>query len=100
MRVNLEPRDTAVALAVFAATLALFALSPVRQFADSHYSLLLSESLLRDHTTRLDRFFVPPLDPARFPGLVAARGDDGHHWLPGLPYQLEASRGALYYRYP
>jgi hypothetical protein len=100
MRVNLEPRDAALAVATFAAALAIFALSPVRQFADSHYSLLLSESLLRDHTNSLDRFFVPPLDPTRFPGLVSDRRRDRPWWLPGLPYQIEASRGNLYYRYP
>jgi hypothetical protein len=100
MRVNPEPRDVALALATFAVALGVFALSPVRQFADSSYSLLLSESLLRNHTARLDRFFLPPLDPARFPGLVADSHASREHWPAGLPYQVEDSHGALYYRYP
>lgn len=87
----LERRDrwTAVALCVLCGFLYLE--SPVRQFGDSFYSLLLSESLLTHGSFRLDPFFEPPLEPHRYPG--TGGGDE-------LPYQIAAHGDHLYYGFP
>lgn len=78
------------AVAVFIVFLAIFALSPVRQFSDAAYSLLVSEVLLRDGSFALDAVIERPLDPTRHP--ASARGE--------LPYHLREHRGHLYYQYP
>ena len=64
--------------------------SPVRQYGDSEYSLLLAENLLRGGGFTLDRYFERPLDPGRYPGLR----DDG------LPYQVMEARGHVHYAFP
>lgn len=82
-------RWTAVALCILCAFLYLE--SPVRQFGDSFYSLLLSESLLTRGSFRLDPFFDLPLEPDRYPGMQSR--DE-------LPYQISTHGGHLYYEYP
>jgi hypothetical protein len=79
-----------VGLAILALTFGLFAGSPNRQVSDSHYSMLLSEHLYRTGSFALDPYFRRPLDPAKYPGLR-------DH---GLPYQVHAHRGHVYYVYP
>lgn len=100
MRVKCDGREMASAVATFVIALAVFIGSPVRQYADSYYSLLVSESLLRHGTSRLDRFFPLPLDSKRHPGLVPDRWREENRWPPGLPSQLEITGGSLRYRYP
>src|SRR4029077_20013585 len=82
-------RDTLVAVAVFVATLAIFGTSRVHQFADSYYSMLLSEHLLTRGSFVLDEHFALPLDPARYPGLHITPG--------GYPYQIEVVDSHAYY---
>ena len=82
--------DWIAAATLLVAFWAIFALSPVRQAGDPFYSILLGENLYRNGGFALDRFFQPPLNSARFPGLR----DDG------LPYHLERVGEHLYYRFP
>ena len=91
--------DVVLAAVLFAVAFLVFFLAPVRQFADSHYALLQSESLYRHHHADLDEFFPsPPLDPRRFPGLLPDQ--EFQWWEKGYPYQLErGSNGSLLYRY-
>jgi hypothetical protein len=77
-------------LAVFAVAFAVYLASPVRQLADSRYSLLVCEALLRDETLYLDRYFVQPLDPQRFPDVSPGR----------QPYQVEHVGGHLVSFFP
>lgn len=77
-------------LALFVLVAAAFWMTPVRDPADSRYSLLLSESLLRGTGFALDRYLPLPLDPAIYPGMDAD----------GLPYQIVREQGHLYYLYP
>jgi hypothetical protein len=79
-----------VYIATFATTCTVFLMSPVRQMADSRYTLLVCEALLRDGSLRLDRFFEPPLDPMRFPDLEGTR----------LPYPIEQRGSHLYSFFP
>ncbi len=73
---------------IFALTLIVFLLSPVRQVTDSRYSMLLTQSLLERGSFRLDDYGLArresELDKTFF-----GRGD----------YRLEALRGHVYY-YP
>lgn len=78
----------AVALAVFC--FAVFLASPNHPITDSHFTLLLSENLLRHHSFILDRYFVRPLDPARYPRLRPE----------GYPTQIRKENGHLYYFFP
>ena len=69
--------------------------SPVRQVADSRYTLLVSEALYRHHTVTLDRFFREPLDPAVYPGFLGGTAGPGSEH----PYQLQRTSTGLHYRY-
>jgi hypothetical protein len=75
---------------VFVVALVVFAVSEVQWIADSYYSILLSESLLRHGSPVLDRYFVAPLDPHDFPGI----GPDG------LPNHLVRVSDHLHYYFP
>ena len=79
-------------MALFVATLAIFGTSRVHQFADSYYSMLLSEHLLTRGSFVLDEHFQLPLDPARYPGLHITPG--------GCPYQIEVVDSHAYYFFP
>src|SRR5215207_1947386 len=74
---------------IFALTLIVFLLSPVRQVTDSRYSMLLSQSLLDRGSFRLDHYALPRHEPVW----------DETHFKYG-DYRLEASRGHVYYYYP
>ena len=83
--IKLEPWTGAL---VFALTLAVFLLSPVRQVTDSRYSMLLTQSLLDRGSFRLDGYALPRHAPG-WDTTFFKQGD----------YRLEASRGHVYY-YP
>jgi hypothetical protein len=91
-RVFVRERGALIAslVVVFFVSLAAFALSPNRQLADSHYSMLLSEEIYRHHDFYLDAYFKPPLDPAKYPGIAFGE----------YPYMIERDQGHLYYFYP
>src|SRR5437867_6192396 len=48
--------DRTIALLVFVVTLLVFIFSPSRQFSDSQFTILLSESLLKHHSFWLDGY--------------------------------------------
>jgi hypothetical protein len=74
---------------IFALTLIVFLLSPVRQVTDSRYSMLLTQSLLDHGSFRLDRYALPRHEP-EWDKSFFKQGD----------YRLEASRGHVYYYLP
>lgn len=76
-----------VALALWVGAVQLYRSSTRDQITDSQYQLLLSEALLRDHSFALDRYFKPPLDGQRYPGLMAQQPK--FQAAPGYPYQIE-----------
>jgi hypothetical protein len=82
-------RDPLVALFIFALLLTIFLSSPVRQVTDSQYSMMLSQSLLYRASFRLDHYALPRYEPEWY----------GYYFRSG-PYQLEASRGHVYYHLP
>ena len=78
---------------LFVITLIVFWLSPVTQVSDSHYSLLLSDSLLRHRSFRLDHYALPRYEPQ------AGVRDD--YVANGPIWQLEiAKNNHLYYYFP
>lgn len=68
----------------------VFLASPNHPVTDSHFTMLLSENLLRNHSFALDRYFVRPLDPAKYPRLRPE----------GYPTQIREENGHLYYFFP
>jgi len=92
-----RPVGTAAGAAVFAALLAVYALSPVQNVGDARYTVLLAESLLRHGSPALERYFAPPLDPERTPGVLPWRSEPPRR--AGMPYQLEwnGERATLLY---
>jgi hypothetical protein len=84
--IKLEPLTGAL---IFAVTLAVFLLSPVRQVTDSRYSMLLTQSLLDRGSFRLDGYALPRHAP-EWDTTFFKQGD----------YRLEASRGHVYYYLP
>jgi hypothetical protein len=74
---------------IFALTLLVFLLSPVRQVTDSRYSMLLTQSLLDRGSFRLDHYALPRHEP-EWDKTFFKHGD----------YRLEASRGHVYYYLP
>lgn len=82
--------DRFVALVIFIATFLVFFFSVNFEDGDSRYSLLVSQSLVARHTFRLDGYGlpVPPLTKS------------GQSYADGEVYQLEASRGHIYYTFP
>lgn len=83
----LRRRDAWAGLLIFCVTFSLFFISPVYQVSDSHYSMLLSENLLKHGTFAMDRYFVQPLDAAKYPGFDAGTG---------LPRYIEVKNQHLY----
>ena len=65
---DLNRREFRRTSAVFLVPLVIFVLSPVGQFSDTTYSLLVSECLYKHGTFALDRYIEPPLDPDNYPG--------------------------------
>jgi hypothetical protein len=84
--------DSLTGVLIFALSLLVFWFSPVRQVTDSHYSMLLSESLLRHRSFALDGFNLPRLEPN------ASTRD--HYVMNGDIWQLELARGHIYYYFP
>ncbi len=82
--------DIRLGATIFVLSLIVFLLSPVHQILDSHYSMLLSENLIKHGSFELDPYFVPPLDRKLYPGTSA--GD--------IPYSIERVNGHLYYYFP
>ncbi|HYG83058.1 MAG TPA: hypothetical protein VD861_21860 [Pyrinomonadaceae bacterium] len=83
-------RNTAAALTVFALALSIFLFSRIRQVADSHYSMLLSQSLLSHRSFTLDAYALPRHEPAWH----------GYYFKNGPVYQIEVAGGHLYYHLP
>ncbi len=69
---------------------AVFSMSRIHQFADSHYSMLVSESLLHHGTFTLDSYAIPRLAPKQQIGYVSN----------GSIYQLELVNEHIYYFMP
>jgi len=63
--------DWLLALLLAYAAGQLYLSSPIYELTDSNYTLLLSETLINEHTLQLDRHFAPPLDRSRYLGLGA-----------------------------
>jgi len=76
---------------VFLVAALVFLVSPVHQVSDSHYSMLLSESLLKHRSFALDRYFTRQGAVAAYPGYDAGRG---------FPLHIETAQGHLYYQFP
>jgi hypothetical protein len=72
--------------AIFIFTLIIFWFSPVSQVTDSKYSMLVSESLWRRGTFKLDYYRIPP--------------DQIGKYGVGPIYQLHLVRGHVYYIFP
>ena len=75
---------------VFVLTLSIFLISRIHQVADSEYSMLLSQSLLSHRSFALDEFALPRHEPVWH----------GYYFKNGPAYQLEVTRGHLYYHLP
>lgn len=75
---------------IFVFTCTVFLVSRVHQFADSHYSMMVSESLLHRASFNLDHQALPRFEPKQQGGYVS-NGDI---------YQLELKDGHLYYFFP
>ncbi|HEX8181135.1 MAG TPA: hypothetical protein VF525_16430 [Pyrinomonadaceae bacterium] len=83
-------KDLLTALLIFASTALIFLASHVHQMADSRYSILLSQSLLRQHSFTLDSYRWPPQTP---------RPQVGYNSY-GDFYQLETVGAHIYYFFP
>ena len=68
----------------------IFWLSPVHQLTDSHYSLLVTESLLRNRSFALETYNIPRLTPQYH----------DHTWKNGHIHQLEVVGNHYYYYMP
>lgn len=90
--ITFERRDFLVAGILFITALVVFWFSPVSQVSDSHYSLLLSESLLKHRSFALDHYAIPHLEPQS-----GVRDD---YVANGSMWQIEQSNGHLYYYFP
>ena len=77
---------------IFITTLFIFWFSPVHQVTDSHYSVLLSEALLKHRSFALDHFNIPRLEPN------ASTRD--YYVMNGNIWQLELVGDHIYYYFP
>ncbi len=82
--------DVAGGVILFITVLLTFLFSPVHQFADSKYSMLLSQSLLQYQSFTLDNYSIPRLPKKQQSGFIS-NGDI---------YQLELVNGHIYYLFP
>jgi len=83
-------RDALAGFFIFAVTLATFLVSRVHQVGDSHFTMLLSESLLEHRSFALDNYNLSN---------VELSGGGGYVKLDKL-YQLETVGGRVYYLFP
>jgi hypothetical protein len=79
--------DKLASATIFILVLLVFLKSPVHQVSDSRYTLVISDSLIRHGSFDLARYFQLPLDPEKFPGLVAN----------GYPGNMQLRDGRVYY---
>jgi hypothetical protein len=89
--VQLLLRRGLTGVCIFALTAVAFSFSQVHELADSNYSLLVSDNLMRHGTFSLDRYALPRFAP---------KWHDDNYFADGPLYQLEYSRGHLYYYFP
>lgn len=82
--------DALLAVLIFGVTLYIFWASPIYQVSDSHYSMLLSESLLRHGTFKLDAYAIPRGQPV----------DRGEYLMVEDAWQLELMHDHIYYFFP
>ena len=81
---------------LFAVTSVVFMLSPVWVLGDSNYSMLLSENIIRKHSTYLNAYEFPePIQQAQRCVSPSARLRSAF-----LTYQLDRVRGNVVYCYP
>jgi len=85
---SLFKEKTALFLFFFCLVFYLFA--PVSQISDSNYSMMVSQSLIENGTTRLDRYDIQKSEPFSKPGVVSS----------GYPYQIEVVQDKLHYYFP
>jgi hypothetical protein len=83
-------RDVYVGAILFVVSLVTFGASPVYDFSDSRYSLVVTEALLRYRSFALDRVALPRQE----------RKDEGNYVSDGRVYQLEYVGDHLYYYLP
>lgn len=81
---------TLAGILIFVFTLSIFLFSRIRQVADSHYSMLVSQSLIDHGSFQLDRYALPRHE-------LQWRG---YYVSDGPIYQLEIARGHIYYHLP
>jgi len=84
--------DYLTGAAIFITTLLIFWFSPVHQVTDSHYSMLLSEAVLKHRSFALDHFNIPRLQPN------ASTRD--YYVMNGNIWQLELVGDRIYYYFP
>jgi hypothetical protein len=89
---NSKFTTTLDATLIFLFTFFVFWFSPVHQITDSHYSMLLSECLLKHRSFALDKYNIPRLEPN------ASTRD--YYVMNGDIWQLELARGHIYYYFP
>ena len=82
--------DICAGVVLFVIAFITFKASPVYDFSDSKYSLLVSESLLKHRSFALDRVALPRLE----------RKDEGNYVSNGRIYQLEWVGDHLFYYLP
>jgi hypothetical protein len=73
----------------------VFYLSPVQQVSDSQYSMLLSENIIRNHSTHLDAYSFQGVIQAPNPDTIGIAGPG--HWA---TYPLARIRGHVMYIFP
>lgn len=81
---------TVAGAVIFVLTLSIFLFSRIHQVADSEYSMLLSQSLISHGSFTLDAYALPRHEPVWH----------GYYFKNGPVYQLEVTRGHLYYHLP
>lgn len=85
--------DVVISVLLFVCVAAVLYKSPVKQYADSMYSMLLSESLAYRHSFTLDSYDIPRREPNYGPGKkYALNGTD--------LYYIELVGDHMYYWYP
>src|SRR5215510_6761791 len=82
-------RDLAICILLFAGMYYIFIFSPVHQPADSLYSMMVSQSILRHGTVKLDDYQFPGLEPVQL---------KKYHSNSSI-YQLDLIGGHVYYYY-
>lgn len=87
-------------LATFLVLWGLFALAPVRQLADSHYTCLVASRVVSEGDDYLESYLVPPMTRERFPGLRPVPDRLRPKRWQVAPYQWEEVNAHLVYRYP